>query len=130
MKTTKAQAGLELIMLVSYTLLMFSTIYIVVLQSNFNTIKEKRNIEAQKVADWIGYEIDIATGIGTGYSKNITFPENLVGETYNIMITHNLVIVNSSDTYSSPIFTPNITGTIHPGDNKIENIEGKIYANQ
>lgn len=125
----KGQSGIELLMLVSYSLLVFSAVYLVILQSNFSAIKEKRNMESMKISEWIGYEIDIATSIGDGYSKNFTLPDTIVGGTYSVLITDNLVIVNSTETYTTKIVTPNITGTIQPGDNYIENREGLIYAN-
>jgi len=125
----KAQSGLELMMLISYSLLVFSVIYIVFLQSSFTTIKEKRVMESQKLVEMIGYEIDIATSMGTGYSKNVTLSDTILGETYNVIVVSNLVIVNSSQSYTASIITSNITGTILPGDNRIENRDGQIYAN-
>ena len=131
MKNTvpKAQSGLELMVLISYSLLAFSVIYMVFLQSSFVTIKEKRVVESQKLVELIGYEIDIATSMGTGYSKNVTLTNTILGETYNVIVFSNLAIVNSSQSYTVSIITPNITGTILPGDNRIENRDGQIYAN-
>ncbi len=131
MKNTvpKAQSGLELMVLISYSLLAFSVIYMVFLQSSFVTIKEKRVVESQKLVELIGYEIDIATSMGTGYSKNVTLTNTILGETYNVIVLSNLVVVNSSQSYTVSIITPNITGTILPGDNRIENRDGQIYAN-
>ncbi|MCK5698774.1 MAG: hypothetical protein KAH93_02930 [Candidatus Aenigmarchaeota archaeon] len=101
----------------------------VFLQSSFVTIKEKRVVESQKLVELIGYEIDIATSMGTGYSKNVTLTNTILGETYNVIVFSNLAIVNSSQSYTVSIITPNITGTILPGDNRIENRDGQIYAN-
>jgi len=128
-KGAKGQSGIELLMLVSYSLIVFSAIYLVILQSNFSAIKEKRNMESMKISEWIGYEIDIATSIGDGYSKNFTLPDTIIGGTYSVIVTDNLVIVNSTETYTTKIITPNITGTIQSGDNYIENRDGLIYAN-
>lgn len=124
----KAQSGLELITLISYTLLMFSMVYLSILQNNFTLVKEKRNLEFQKLSELVTYEIDIATSIGHGYSKNITLPDTIVGETYNIIIIDNLVIINSSNSYITKSVTPNITGTIDPGFNSIENRDGLLYV--
>ncbi len=128
--TPKAQSGLELMMLISYSMLAFSVVYIVILQNSAVTIKEKRSIESLKLTEVIAYEIDIATSIGTGYSKNVTFPDTILGETYNVIIINNLAIVNSSQSYTTPMITSNITGTIKPGYNIIENRDGQIYAYQ
>lgn len=125
----KAQSGLELIMMVSFTLLIFTSFYIILLKDNFNTITEQRNSEFQNIADRIGYELDIATSIGPGYSKNFTLPSTVLGLTYNIIIIENLVVLNTTQSYTSKIITKNITGTIDTGNNKIENRNGQIYAN-
>ena len=125
----KAQSGLELMVLVSYSLLAFSVIYMVFLQSSLVTIKDKRAMESQKLVELVGYEIDIATSMGTGYSKNVTLSDTILGETYNVIVVSNLVVVNSSQSYTTSIITSNITGTILPGDNRIENRDGLIYAN-
>ncbi|MFH1126990.1 MAG: hypothetical protein ABIG84_00450 [archaeon] len=127
-RSHKAQSGLELITLVSYSLLVFTVVYLSILQNNFTLIKEKRNMEFQKMSEWVTYELDIATGIGHGYSKNITLPATVVGESYNIIISDNLVIINSSSSYITKSVTPNITGTIDPGFNSIENRDGLIYV--
>ncbi len=125
----KAQSAVELIMMVSFSLIMFSALYLVILQDNFAAIKEKRNMESQRIAERVGYELDIATSIGDGYSKNFTLPDNIIGSTYTVIIDSNLVIVNASQTYTSTTVALNVSGTVQPGDNMIENRNGVVYAN-
>lgn len=126
----KAQSAVELVMMVSFSLIIFSALYLVILQDNFAAIKEKRNMESQRIAERVGYELDIAASIGNGYSKNFTLPDNILGSTYNVIIDSNLVIINASQTYTSTTVAQNVSGTVQPGDNTIENRDGMVYANQ
>jgi len=125
----KAQSAVELVMMVSFSLIIFSGLYLVILQNNFSAIKEKRNIEFQRVTERIGYELDIAASIGDGYSKNFTIPANILGSTYNVILESNLVIVNASQTYTTSTVAQDMTGTIVSGENVIENRDGVVYAN-
>ena len=76
-------------------------------------IEEKRNLEFQRMSEWIAYDLDIATGIGDGYSKNVTLPDIIVGETYNVLTTTNIVVVNSSG--NPAIFPAAQAGRCLPG---------------
>ena len=125
---SKAQSAVELIALISFAMLIFTGFYLVIFKNDISVISERINKEFMQISDGVAYEINIASSMGDGYSKNFTLKEDVLGQNYTIIVDNYLVIVNSSQTYSSPIIIENITGTINPGNNYIENRKGIVYA--
>ena len=129
-KQIKGQSGLELVMLTTFLLLVFSTTYIVFIQKDINTVTEKINRLSKKTTNDVAFEIRVALSEGNGYEKNFTLPNSFVGTPYIVNITNYMVYININDrSFISYIPTKNITGSIVPGKNILYNSGGKIYAN-
>ncbi|NOR85636.1 hypothetical protein GQ473_05965 [archaeon] len=129
-KQIKGQSGLELIVLTTFLLLVFSTTYVVFIQKDINTITEKINRLSKKTTNNVAFEIRVALSEGNGYEKNFTLPNSFVGMPYIVNITNYMVYININDrSFISYIPTKNITGYIIPGKNILYNAGGKIYAN-
>ena len=129
-KQIKGQSGLELVVLTTFLLLVFSTTYVVFIQKDINTINDKINRLSKKTIDDVAFEIRVALSEGNGYEKNFTLPNTFIGTPYIVNITNYMVYITINDkSFISYIPTKNVTGYIVPGKNNLYNAGGKIYAN-
>ena len=129
-KQIKGQSGLELVVLTTFLLLVFSTTYIVFIQKDINTVTEKINRLSKKTTNDVAFEIRVALSEGNGYEKNFTILNSFIGTPYVVNVTNYMVYININDrSFISYIPTKNITGYIIPGKNRLYNFGGKIYAN-
>lgn len=121
------QAGLELMMLVSFSLLVFSGFYLGILKKDVNVVNRQSELQAEEISEKIAFEIRTAKSTGDGYTRNFTLADDIYGVPYSVRIVNNMVLVDiKNSSYASNGFVTNTSGTIITGCNTIRNDRGNI----
>lgn len=128
--SSRGQVSLEImIYFIIITLLLTIISYSAMSRSN-SILDEKVNMEARRVANLVAIEIDTAVSVGEGYEHIFQLPQHLYGETdYTVTISaeYQRLYVDWDDrSYTLPLVTGNITGTVSKGINTIKNEQGVI----
>ncbi|MFH1072696.1 MAG: hypothetical protein V1743_04675 [Nanoarchaeota archaeon] len=130
---TRGQISFEFIMMLGMGMIMM-ILFVAVL----NTILKDKNEEVQEelfldLGKSIQQEVLVANAVEEGYARTFFIPPaefNMSYERhpYTVNNTNDTVIItNNENTYEFTI--PLIEGNFHIGENLIQKINGKIYAN-
>jgi hypothetical protein len=126
----KAQAGVELLLLVGLLAIVFIYFIAVVGDRQRIAVEDRISMGGNAVCDQLATEINIASKIGDGYSRLFTLPQKLYNFANYTMRMHpgsQRVEVNwRGESCIRAIFTSNVTGTPQHGDNIIRNAGGMI----
>lgn len=128
-KQLKSQVSLEFVFLVAIAFTIM-VVFIASTRSEFNELRGEEEMSLVKdVSFMIQHELVIASNVEDGYIRTFEIPQKLNTIDYDIDITNNLLITNSSGGYEYALNVPDINGTIQKGANKINKTEGVIYLN-
>jgi hypothetical protein len=124
----KSQAALEFLILVGIVLFVF-TIMIGVVSSRTTDIYKKRGaIIADDIVTKVQKEVNLASRVLDGYSRDFSIPQKIGKENYSISITGNEVVLSTEKEDFWRII-PNVVGNITKGSNTIRKTNGVIYIN-
>jgi len=138
----RAQGSPEFTVVVSFVLLVFLVMTLVVFQKQSETYNFQVFLDAKRVASTVASNINMISQNGHGYYRYFSLPEKLYGYTdYDINfgrenLTESFLWINYSDTtYSVPLITSNVV--IYQNDltkrenetNCVSNINGSISIN-
>jgi len=122
-----AQSAIEFMMIFMIFLLLLSIGALVSMEKTKEISNSQIGLEITKVLNDAVNKINIAFLEGSGFSMNLTLPENIFGMTYSIDTESNYILLTFNNiTYSKHILTQNITGNLSPGTNLIRNENGEI----
>jgi len=123
----KAQVAIEFIII--FGLFLAATIVISIAAWN-NIVDEETTyieFEASRIIDLASGRINTAYLEGSGFSINLVIPEKLGLYNYTLQLDGNMIWLHALNvSYSRKLLTPNITGTLAAGENKISNVNGTI----
>lgn len=92
----KGQSSMEFLAYVSFSMFMLAVLYGVTADKQTETFERQNQDKAQKIADKIGFNLEMALVQGTGYSRVVSLPQNIAGQEYSVLTTDGLIKVNSS----------------------------------
>lgn len=123
----KAQVALEFIII--FGVFLAATIIISLAVWNNMTSEEKSYIdfEANRIVNMAASRVNTAYLEGDGFSITLAMPEKIGLSDYETQFDGNILWLHMMNvSYSRKLLTPNVTGTLSSGQNKIENINGVI----
>ncbi len=124
------QSGLEFMILVGAVFFSF-VIFIGSLQEQrADQISSQRNYLIKEIAFTVQDEIALASNSISGYSRNFTLPNDVLGAEYNASIyagSINVATKNGKHALSLPVL--NVTGDIRIGQNNIMKVNERVYLN-
>jgi hypothetical protein len=124
----KSQAALEFLILVGIVLFVF-TIMIGVVSSRTTDIYKKRGaIIADDIVTKAQKELNLASRVLDGYSRDFSITQKIGKDNYSISITGNEVVLSTEKEDFWRII-PNVVGNITKGSNTIRKTNGVIYIN-
>jgi len=89
----------------------------------------KEYSEAEKIANKIYTEIELAKESGDGYRRSFYLPAKLLTYDYNVTVqSYEILITWKQNNFKIISEVENISGQITPGWNMIENKKGEIYV--
>ncbi len=119
--------------MVSLTLLIFAGFYSALLHKQMNAIKYNTDLEAKMLAEYIGYEVNLALTHGENFTKEFELPYKISVYEYNVSYetsdNFTLIYVYYDNRYSIGYTIANLSGSLNPGSNILRNTRGMIYAN-
>lgn len=123
----RAQAGVELLMYVSFSMLLFSGFYFGVLKKDINAANSQEALAAGDLSERIALEIRLAKSTGDGYTRNFTLKNDVQGTAYSVRLASDMVLLDVGDrTYAAYAAASNISGSILPGCNTISNVRSNV----
>jgi len=128
-KRIKAQASMEVLMLMSFLFLVF-IIFLGFMNSRLSTEhSEKEALFLRDVSNKIQSEIRLAYNAKEGYMRNFTLPEKLENKIdYDIEITGNSLLTKTLK-HQYVMTIPEITGAVAKGNNLIRKTNQTIIIN-
>lgn len=123
----RAQAGIELLMYVAFSMLVFSGFYFGVLKKDINVANSQEALKAGDISERIALEMRLAKSTGDGYARNFTLESDVYGTSYSVRLASGMVLLDVGDrTYAAYAVTSNVSGSILPGCNTISNANGNV----
>lgn len=129
-KSSKAQASIEFISMVSVALFILIALVIVNTYQAQAAHDASVRSNAQRVCNDFAAGINLAASGGSGFKAHIFLPLNVRGQSYAIGITGKTVHLNASDkTVFCRLITSNVSyATISPGNIILENLNETIIV--
>jgi len=131
----RGQGVPEFTVVISFVLLVFLVMLLIVFQKQVDTYQLKVYLDAKKVAHSVADNINMISRNGHGYYRYFPMPDYLHGYTeYNIIVADKFIEIEyDTQTWSAPIITNNVTilGLVK-GDNEtncVTNNYGAITIN-
>ena len=125
----KGEVSIEFVVLVGIILIIFTFMISVIGIKNQDITDSMIYSDAQRIANTIAYEINIASRV-EGYYSEFEIPEKIANiENYSVEIKKDFRIVQvkwGDNSEMSNIVTENVSGNVNPGLNKIRNEGGLI----
>jgi hypothetical protein len=130
----KGQTAIELLTLLSITILLFSAFYLIFSAKSSELLEKRINIYAKAIAEKTAFELNVALLQGENFSKYFELPQNVFGLNYFISLENTtegnwIVLSLGQKTFSSFTPAPKIIGNITPGRNFVRNVRGDLYVN-
>lgn len=124
----KGQAAMEFLLLMSFLLFIF-IIMLGIIASNISYINKKKiNLIGEDIVTKVQKEINLASRVLDGYSRDFYIPQRLGNKNYNISVIDNeVIIVVGIENYWRKV--PEVVGDIQKGTNTIRKENGIIYLN-
>lgn len=127
----RAQSGLELLMFVSFSLLLFAGFYFGILKKDINAVNMQVALKAEDISERVAFEIRLAKSTGDGYTRNFTLAQDIFGSPYDVRLENDIVLIDVGEsTYASHAFVSNVSGNISAGCNSISNVLGNVSVVQ
>jgi hypothetical protein len=126
----KAQVAMETIVYAGVLMLALGVAAYTAVQRETTILSERISLDARSVAEGVADEINIASGVGDGYSHVFTIPEHLAGTVnYTVEVLNNerkVYVFRGNSSYAAPVLASNISGSIRRGVNYIRNEDGVV----
>ena len=131
MKSKKAQAGVEFILILG-ALLFFVTLFFLAVQENMqDKIYRRENLKVKEIAITIQNEIDLALQSMDGYTRDFQIPEKAGNLNYEISITSGVVYIDAGEgKHAMALPIGEVTGDVNIPTNTIKKINGVVLLNQ
>jgi len=88
---------MEFLAFVSMLMIILAALYGVITSKQIDTYEESSTSEAYKVAETVGFELEMALVQGEGYSRVFSLPSGIGGSEYNLTVSDNSVLVEYRD---------------------------------
>jgi len=128
--SSKAQVSLEIMTYIIILTLMLAIVTFAAINRSNSILTEKINMDARRAAKITAIEINTAVSVGDGYRNEFSLPQylyNAKNYTITILPEYQRIYVDwDNRSYSVPLLTSNITGSIKQGINIIKNEHGLI----
>ena len=107
----KSQGSPEFNVVISFVMLVFLVVVLIVLQKQDESYKFQRYLDAKRVATSIADNINMISINGHGYYRYFSVPDTLYGNTeYEVSASDNFLWINYSDENAvGPLVTENVT---------------------
>ncbi len=123
----KAQASVEFILIFTILLVALIMGFLINFSKTQEISQSQIKLEADKILIQASNIINTVYIEGPGFTTNTTLPQTILGINYSIQIDNNrLLLFCGSSIFSKPLLTRDVTGTIGPGQNRVENSEGGV----
>lgn len=131
MEHKKAQVGVEF-MIIMGALLLFVSIFLLIIQSNTEDKRYQReDILIKEVALTVQNEINLALKSGDGYIREFELPGKIGELEYEIDVDSGIVYVRTDDgRHALTLPVIEVDGNINMTSNVIEKIDGVVYLNR
>ena len=131
MGNKKAQASIELIIIMG-ALLFFASMFLLMVQNNMeDEVYQRENLLLKEIALTVQNEISLASQSMDGYYREFELPQKAGNLDYEISVDSRIVYVKTTNNrHALSLPTTNVTGDINISANTIEKINGIIYLNK
>jgi len=89
----KGQSSMEFLAYVSLLMFMLAVLYNVMADRQTETFQQQVQDNAKGVADKVAFNLEMALVQGEGYSRVISLPRNIAGQSYSVLATDGLIKV-------------------------------------
>ena len=126
-RLAKAQASLEFMFIFMLFVAALTIVAVYVSQGTQSVFSSRLDLEAEGVMSLVKGKLDTAYLEGSGFSTNLTLPQEIIGFDYSVNVTNGFVLIEiNNQTYSKALLSRNITGFLRKGENRLENINQEI----
>lgn len=123
----KGQAATEFMVLFGMILILLLVIAYNTQRTVINIGSEKTSAKIDDTADTIMTMLDMVYLQGSGFSANITIPEDIEGLEYEISASDGFLLLNfTGDLKGRRLMAENISGTLSKGKNLVSNVDGVL----
>jgi hypothetical protein len=126
---SKAQTGIEFLIIASIAFLILSTFFILINAGVEDKNKEKETLLVRNLALSVVDEVNIAFESSNGYTRYFNIPETIIGKDFEISVVNNKSVYVVTDDNSVSMSIKQISGDVRKGDNKIQKLNETIYLN-
>lgn len=127
----KAQVAMETIVYTGILIFVLGISAYVAVQRERMILSERVSIDTRSLAESIADEINIAAGVGDGYSHSFTLPDYIAGSVnYTVEIVNEeqkIYVMRDNASYAASILASNVAGYVKKGRNVVRN-EGGVVA--
>lgn len=89
----KGQSSLEFLAYVSLLALVLAGLHSMILSKRVAAGEYSNNLKADRIADYVSFQVEMALVQGEGYSRTFSVPESLAGSKYNVSLVNGTAIV-------------------------------------
>ena len=127
-KNSRAQLTMEFIIFIAFGFVIMLG-FLGIISDRQSILQDRRQLILIKdIAYRIQSEIDVASIVEDGYSRNFTLPQTIEGLPYTAIIVNDTLAVFSSK-FDYTLFFPQVRGSLNPIYNNIRREEGVICLN-
>ena len=92
----KGQSSMEFLSMISLSMIILASLYSVMAAKQEDTLDYRQERTAERVAEKVSFEAEMALVQGVGYSRVFSLPEGIAGDDYEVVIGDGSVEVNWS----------------------------------
>ena len=123
----KAQSSVEFLIIFAFLMFFLCILGVMSFQKSNLILETQKDIEAENFLKVISDKINMVSIEGSGFSTNLTIFPRIYDSNYTLNINRNRLELNVFGRfYDKFVLTENITGTLKPGVNTLQNINGII----
>ncbi len=123
----KGQASLEFVVMFVFIMVFFAVTLSSIMDHRSFLQSHQESVEGVRIADRIGYELDMVLAKGDGFYRNFRIPETVDGHEYSVEIIGGEIVVRwRGRTVFSSTSAQTVNGSITGGENFLRNNEGVI----
>lgn len=124
---SKGQASFEFLVVITFLSIMFAAAIPTLGDRQIAITERGVSQQGAAIADRIAYEFDLAMAQGDGYYRSFELPKEIAYSSYNVTVGNGTVLVRWAQTHRfTGTAATNVSGTIEPGQNTIQNSDGMI----
>mgnify|MGYP006280337415 CR=1 FL=1 len=87
---------MEFLAFVSMSMFMLAVLYTVMADKQAETFQQRSQSNAESIANKVSFNLEMALTQGEGYSRVFSLPENIAGNSYNVLIDGGTIRVSWS----------------------------------